>query len=144
MTENRTSVQTNGKTGIPDSGLKTHDSPPRRRGGQKGNCNAVRHGLYSRKNFEANMVWLKDNTDLGRADREIFLAVWQIAEAVHRDPSNESLRASAVARFYKLVMRKFGIKDYSDTGAVDFALSQVERDIRFPPERFAEIVRHLV
>jgi hypothetical protein len=90
------------------------------------------------------MAWLKENTELGRADREIFLAVWQIAEAVHRDPSNEALRALAVARFFKLVMRKFGLKDYRDTGALDFALSQVERDIRFPPERFAEIVRHLV
>jgi hypothetical protein len=50
----------------------------------------------------------------------------------------------AEKRFFKLVMRRFGIKRQRDWDAMDFALSQVERDIDFPPERLAEIVRQLV
>ena len=41
-------------------------------------------------------------------------------------------------------MLKFAVKSQRDWNALDFALSQVERDIYFPPERLAEIVRHLV
>ena len=52
----------------------------RRRGAPVGNKNAARHGLYSVQNRAVNMEVLKDNTDLGRADREIFLTAWQVSE----------------------------------------------------------------
>jgi hypothetical protein len=135
-----TSVQTN-----PES--KPQPEAPnakRPRGAPKGNRNATRHGLYSRKSHAANLAYLKENTDLGRADAEIFLAVQESRKIALSHPSDERLRGIAEKRFFKLVMRRFGIKSQRDWNAMDFALSQVERDIDFPPERLAEIVRHLV
>jgi len=90
------------------------------------------------------MAYLMENTDLGRPDREIFLAVQEARKVALSHPSDGPLRAMAEKRFFKLVMRKFAIKSQRDWNALDFALSQVERDIYFPPEHLAEIVRHLV
>ena len=120
------------------------DPPKRGRGAPEGNRNACRHGLYSRKSHEANLAYLKDNTDLGRADAEIFLAVQEARKLALSHPSDERLRAMAERRFFKLVMRRYGIKSQRDCNTMDFALSQVERDIDFTPERLAEIVQHLV
>ncbi len=119
-------------------------TPPRRPGAPKGNKNAARHGLYSRQNLEANLAFLKENTDLGRADREIFLAAWQAAEVKRRDPSNEPLHELTLKRFYKLVMRKYGIADKHDEEALSHALDQVERDIVLPPEQMAALMKQLV
>ncbi|XUW99568.1 MAG: hypothetical protein TUN42_06655 [Dehalogenimonas sp.] len=134
MTENRTSVQT----------LEQSNPPKRRRGAPKGNTNARSHGLYSRKSFEANMVYLKENTDLGRADCEIFLAMWQVKEIALRFPTDQAMYDRAFKRFFKLVKRRFGVASDREVDKLEFALDQVERDIVLPPERLAEITRHLV
>jgi hypothetical protein len=122
----------------------TRNEQRRRRGAPKGNKNAARHGFYSRKNFEANMAFLKENTDFGRADREIFLAIRKIAEVELRDPSNESLQLKVLNCFLKLVMRKYGITDKRDEEALGNALDQVERDIVLPPDQMAALVKQLV
>jgi hypothetical protein len=143
MTVNRTNVQTNSPPCIPNSQPETCNTK-RRRGAPVGNKNAVSHGRYSRQNLEANLAVLKDNTDLGLADREIFLAAWQIAEVARREPSNERLQELTVKRFLKLVMRKFGITDSKDEEALGRALDQVERDMLLPPDRLASLLKQLV
>ncbi|PPD58560.1 hypothetical protein JP09_001350 [Dehalogenimonas etheniformans] len=90
------------------------------------------------------MAYLKENTDLGRADREIFLAIWQAKEIACRFPDDEAMYGNAVRRFMKLVKRRFGVASDRDVDRLDFALDLVERDIVLPPERLAEITRHLV
>ncbi len=122
----------------------TDPSPPRRPGAPKGNKNAAKHGFYSRQNLAANMAFLKGNTDLGRADQEIFLAAREVTQVKLRDPSNEPLHLKAAMRFFKLVMRKYGITDKNDDEALGQALDQVERDIVLPPEQMAALMKQLV
>ena len=117
---------------------------PRKRGAPKGNKNAARHGFYSRQSLEANLAFLKEHTDLGRADREIFLAARTVNEVKLRDPSNELLYSKALNCFLKLVMRKYGIANKHDDEALSFALAQVERDILFPPDQMAALLKQLV
>ena len=90
------------------------------------------------------MAFLKENTDLGRADREIFLAARKITEVELRDPSNEPLQLKVLNCFLKLVMRKYGITDKHDEEALGDALDQVERDIVLPPEQMANLAKQLV
>ena len=90
------------------------------------------------------MAFLKRNTDLSLADREIFLAVWQISEVSRLDPSNETSQMMAVKHFFKLVMRKFGITDRNDEEALSRALDQVERDIIFPEDQLTGLVKQLI
>ncbi len=115
-----------------------------KRGAPAGNKNAARHGFYSRQNFGANLAFLKENTDLGCADREIFLAARKMTEIQLRDPSNEPLQAKAMKQFFKLVMRKYGITDKHDEEALGVALEQVERDIVSPPEQMIAMMKQLV
>jgi hypothetical protein len=67
-----------------------------------------------------------------------------VTEVERHDPSNEQLRLKALNGFFKLVMRKYGITDKRDDEALGFALAQVERDIVFPPEQMAALVKQLV
>ena len=90
------------------------------------------------------MAFLKRNTDLSPADREIFIAVWQISEVSRLDPSNKTSQMMAVKRFFKLVMRKFGITDRNDEEALSRALDQVERDIIFPEDQLTGLVKQLI
>ena len=90
------------------------------------------------------MAFLKEHTDLGRADREIFLAARTVTEVGLLDPSNEPLQAKAMNCFLKLVMRKYGITDKHDDESLSFALAQVERDILFPPDQLAALMKQLV
>ena len=89
------------------------------------------------------MAFLKENTDLGRADREIFLSARKVTEVKLYDPSNEPLHLKALSRFFKLVMRKYGITDKHDDEALGNALDQVERDIILPPDQMANLVKQL-
>jgi uncharacterized protein YjcR len=127
----------------PDAGPATRDAK-RGRGAPAGNKNAKRQGFYSRQNLEANLAFLKENTDLSRADREIFLAARKATEVGLRDPSNEPLQAKAMNQFFKLVMRKYGITDKHDEEALSNALEQVERDICLPPEQMVALMKQLV
>ena len=90
------------------------------------------------------MAFLKENTDLGRADCEIFLAMWQAKEIACRFPTDQEMYDKSFERFLKLVKRRFGVTNDRDVTRLDFALDLVERDIVLPPERLAEITRHLV
>ena len=119
-------------------------APKRRRGAPKGNRNATRHGFYSRKNRENNIDWLRANTDLGRADCEIFLAVLQTREIARRFPADVAMYKRSFKRFMKLVKRRYGITSDRQVDRLNFALDQVEKDFNFSPERLAEIGRHIV
>jgi hypothetical protein len=127
----------------PNPQPETRNAQRRRRGAPAGNKNAARHGFYSRQNLVANLAFLKEHTDLGRADREIFLAARKVTEVQLRDPSNEPLQVKALNQFFKLVMRKYGITDKRDEEALGNALEQVERDIVLPPEQMIALMKHL-
>jgi hypothetical protein len=122
----------------------TSPTPKRLPGAPKGNKNATKHGFYSRQNLAANMAFLKENTDLGRADREIFLAAREVTRVKLSDPSDEPLQLKAMNHFFKLVMRKYGITDKHDEEALGNALDQVERDIVLPPAQMAALMKQLL
>ncbi len=127
----------------PNTKPETRNAERRRRGAPVGTNNAVRHGFYPRQNLEVNLAFLKENTDLGRADIEIFLAARKVTEVQLRDLSNQPLQAKAMKPFFKLVMRKYGITDKHDEEALAKALEQVERDIVLPPEQMIALMKHL-
>jgi hypothetical protein len=71
-------------------------------------------------------------------------AARKVTEVNLRDPSNEPLHLKMLNRFFKLVMRKYGITDKHDEEALCNALAQVERDIVFPPEQMAALMKQLM
>ena len=78
------------------------------------------------------MAFLKENTDLSRAGREIFLAARNVTAVKFRDAVNEPLHLKAINHFFKLVMRKYSIADKRDEEASGYALAQAERDMMCP------------
>ncbi len=119
-------------------------APPRRRGAPKGNRNACKHGFYSKKNAEANRRILKENTDLGRADREVFLAAWQINAVKLRDPSNQRLHRLAVGRFFDAVQWRYGITDPTDIEAMSKAFDLADAELALPEEVKEALLKQLV
>ena len=141
---NRTSVPPNdSQTAARDPGPKT-PGPARRRGAPAGNRNACKHGLYSKNNTVANLNVLRENTDLGRADRVVFLAAWEVNAVKLRDPGNKRLHRLAVGRFFDAVGKRYGITDPTDIDALNTAMDKVAAELALPKDVMDSLSKQLV
>jgi hypothetical protein len=99
-----------------------------------GNRNACKHGFYSKNNAEANLKVLRENTDLGRADRSVFLAAWQVNIVKLREPDNARLHKLAVGRFFAAVAQRYGITDPTDIDALNKAMDMAAVELALPKD----------
>ena len=142
--ENRTKVpKSHSQTTTRDPGSEA-SRPARRRGAPAGNRNACKHGFYSKNNTEANLNVLRENTDLGRADRVVFLAAWQVNAVKLRDPGNARLHRQAVGRFFDAVSQRCGITDPTDIDALNRAMDKVAAELVLPKDVMESLSKQLV
>ncbi|APV43821.1 hypothetical protein Dform_00465 [Dehalogenimonas formicexedens] len=154
MTENRTNVQTNGLEGIPSPQPETPETAlpyhslsvygegrgevaKRGRGAPKGNLNARHHGLRSPRIIEAQRRILKEETDYGRLDREILLAVFQTV-MVNSTGATTHVALRLQARLARLVRIKYGIH-LDDLEALENATRRVAVDLPLTKELAARL-----
>ncbi|MEL7562846.1 hypothetical protein [Dehalogenimonas sp. 4OHTPN] len=95
------------RTSVPAS-QSVASSPPRRRGAQPGNRNAVSHGYYSRQRAEAFRRVIEDSGYSGY-DLDIVLALWQIALLGGGPPGPAGLKDGSFNHLCALVRRKYGL-----------------------------------
>ncbi|PPD58429.1 hypothetical protein [Dehalogenimonas etheniformans] len=130
MTENRTNVQTNNPPEILGAG---HG----KRGAPKGNLNARHHGLRSPRIIEAQRRILREETDYGRIDREILLAVFQTV-MVNSTGATTRVVLRLQARLARLMRIKYGVH-LDDLEALENAARRVAVDLPLTKELAAKL-----
>jgi hypothetical protein len=103
----------------------------RKRGGQKGNQNARKHGFYSSVLDEEQQRDLQIATDVEGLDEEIALLRVKIKSLVQRDPENLKLIMQATNALARLVITRYNIRREDKQGLKE-AIANVLRDIALP------------
>jgi len=122
----------NNRTGVPSI-----DPQRRRRGAPAGNCNARIHGCRSPRLVEAWRRILKEQTDYSCLDREILLAMLQLAMVNSRGATTRvALRLTA--RLGRLVRIKYGVH-LDDLAELENAFKRIAFDLPLTKEISAKL-----
>jgi hypothetical protein len=103
----------------------------RKRGGQKGNQNARKHGFYSRVLDEAEKLDFEIASDVEGIDDEIALLRVKIKSVLEKEPENIKLIMLATNTLAGLVRTRYNITVEQRKGLRD-AITNVLRDIAIP------------
>ncbi len=104
----------------------------RKRGGQKGNRNAEKHGFYAKVFDEAEQLDFNFATDIEGIDEEIALMRLEIKKALSGgDDRNLILLIKAASALEKLIRTRYQISAAQHRGLKD-AIGNVIRDILVP------------
>jgi hypothetical protein len=103
----------------------------RKRGGQKGNQNARKHGFYSRVLEGAERLDLELASDIDGIDDEIALLRVKIKSILEKDPENVKLIMQATNILAGLVKTRYKITSEQKKGLRD-AITNVVKDIAIP------------
>ena len=103
----------------------------RKRGGQKGNQNARKHGFYSRVLDGAGRLDLELASDVDGIDDEIALLRVKIKSILEKDPENVKLIMQATNILAGLVKTRYKITSEQKKGLRD-AITNVVKDIAIP------------
>jgi hypothetical protein len=103
----------------------------RKRGGQKGNKNAVKHGFYARVLDEAEKLDFETASGLNGIDDEIALLRVKIKSVLEKDPENLKLIMQATNTLAGLMKTRFKITREQQKGLRE-AIGNVIKDIALP------------
>lgn len=103
----------------------------RRRGGQRGNQNARKHGFYSRVLDEAEQVDFDLVSGVEGIDDEIALLRVKIKSILEKDPGNISLIMQATKTLARLVQTRYNITKEQKKGLRE-AITTVLKEIALP------------
>lgn len=103
----------------------------RKRGGQPGNKNAMKHGFYRKVLDEAEQIDLEVASDLNGIDDEIALLRVKIKEILERDPENIKLIMEATSTLARLVRTRYNITHEQSKGLKE-AIGNVLRGVAVP------------
>jgi hypothetical protein len=103
----------------------------RKRGGQKGNKNAVKHGFYSKALDEAEKLDFESASGVDGIDDEIALLRVKIKSLLEKDPQNLKLIMQATNTLAGLVKTRFKITREQQKGLRE-AIGNVIKDIAIP------------
>jgi hypothetical protein len=103
----------------------------RKRGGQKGNQNALKHGFYSKVLDEAEKLDFETASDVNGIDDEIALLRVKIKSVLEKDPENVKLIMQATNTLAGLVKTRYNITKEQRKGLRD-AITNVIKDIAIP------------
>lgn len=103
----------------------------RKRGAQKGNQNARKHGFYSSVLDEEQQRDLQIAIDVEGLDEEIALLRVRIKSLVQRDPENMRLIMLATNALARLIMTRYNIRKEDKQGLKE-AIGNVLKDIAIP------------
>jgi hypothetical protein len=103
----------------------------RKRGGQKGNQNARKHGFYAKVLDEAEKLDFETATDVSGIDDEIALLRVKIKSVLEKDPENIKLIMQATNMLARMVKTRYNITKEQRKGLKD-AITNVIKDIAIP------------
>jgi hypothetical protein len=103
----------------------------KKRGGQKGNQNARKHGFYSEVLDESQRIDFETATTVEGIDEEIALLRVKIKSLVQYNPENMRLIMQAINALSKLIMIKYNIRKEDKQGLKE-TITNVLRDIALP------------
>ena len=103
----------------------------RKKGGQKGNKNAVKHGFYSRVLDEAEKLDYETAAGVEGIDDEIALLRVKIKSVLEKDPENVKLIMQATNTLAGLVRTRFNTTREQQKGLRE-AIGNVIKDIAIP------------
>jgi len=102
-----------------------------KRGFQKGNQYARKHGFYSPVLDEAEKLDFEQATCVEGLDEEIALLRVKIKSLVERDPENVRLIMQAINALTRMVMTRYNISK-EDKKSITEAIGNVLKDIALP------------
>jgi len=103
----------------------------RKRGGQKGNNNAVKHGFYSKVLDEAGKLDYETAAGVDGIDDEIALLRVKIKSVLEKDPENVKLIMQATNTLAGLVRTRFNTTREQQKGLRE-AIGKVIREVALP------------
>ena len=103
----------------------------KRKGGQEGNQNAMRHGFYSKALDEAEWLDFELAEEVDGIDDEIALLRVKIKTLIEKDPENISLIMQATSALARLVKIRFNITKEQRKGLRE-AIGNVLKDVALP------------
>lgn len=103
----------------------------RRRGGQKGNQNARKHGFYSQVLDEAQQLDLEVAEDINGLDAEIAALRVKIKALLENDPDNIRLIMEATNTLARLVRTRYNLGQHEGKGIKD-AITNVLTELAIP------------
>ena len=103
----------------------------RKKGGQKGNKNAVKHGFYSRVLDEAEKLDYETAAGVEGIDDEIALLRVKIKSVLEKDPENVKLIMQATNTLAGLVRTRFNTTREQQKGLRE-AIGKVIREVALP------------
>lgn len=107
------------------------EKPKRKRGAQKGNQNARKHGFYSKVLDEAEQLDFELAAGVEGFDDEIALLRVKIKSLLENDPENIKLLMDATNTLVRLVKTKYNITKEQKKGLKE-AIENVLKDIAIP------------
>ena len=107
---------------------RTESRELRRRGGQKGNQNARKHGFYSRALLKSEKYAVKRAAMVEGIDDEIAVLRVKIKSILKHDPGNIKLYMQALASLARLIRTKHSIPE-SKQDSLKAAIENVIRDV---------------
>jgi hypothetical protein len=102
-----------------------------KRGAQKGNQNARKHGFYSRALDEAERLQLEEASQVEGIDEEIALLRVKLRELVEKEPDRIDLHLEAASTIAKLVRTRYQISR-EQKNSLKEAIARVMTEVAAP------------
>ena len=109
----------------------TQENNVKKRGGQKGNQNARKHGFYSKVLDETERLNYEKAIHIEGIDEEIALLRVKIMSLLERDPENVKLIVQATNTLVRLIRTRYNISKEDKKGLKE-AISTVLKDVALP------------
>ena len=103
----------------------------RKKGGQPGNRNAMKHGFYSRVLSQADILALQQADSVEGLDTEISILRLKLSQLLERDPDNLHLMLQASSTLSKLLRVKCQLNPQQTKGLKQ-AIANVFREVALP------------
>ena len=103
----------------------------RKKGAQPGNCNALKHGFYSRVLTQAELLSLQQAVSVEGLDAEIAILRLKICHLLVRDPDNLDLMIRASSILARLVRVKYQLCPQQRKGLKQ-SIGNIMREIGVP------------
>lgn len=103
----------------------------RKKGGQPGNQNALKHGFYSKVLDEAERLELETAHDIEGLDAEIAVLRVKIQSLLEKDPENVKLLMTATSTLARLLRTKYNLDKSQGKGLKD-AIGKVIKNLAAP------------